>query len=449
MGLRALARIAFAAATLAATPAFAAPDAPAAAPPVAASSDTIRYQVRQGDNLFALARSYLRNIGDYRAIQKLNRVSSPYQLPVSQYLTVPKSLLRFTPIEAHVLAWRGDVRITRGGRTVATAVDAVVREGDMLQTGANAFVSLGLPDDSVIALPSQSQLRVARLRQYVLNAIVERQFDVLSGRARGVVEPLKKAQDDFRFVTPSAVSAVRGTELRVAYDPTSQRGATEVLEGHVSVEGAARAVMVDAGRGVVAGAGGPGEPVALLPAPTLIRPGIVQDADDLAFTVEPVTGAKSYHVQIARDAGFLDVVSEVDTGPLVVMPTVEEGGWFVRVSGVDDNGLEGIPRTYSFKRRRNVIETETSVKKTGRYEEYLFRWRSSGSGRLQYRFQLSREGQGEVPLIDEIGLTTRGLVVTDLPPGSYTWRVLTSQFVEGELNQKWSPPQTMTISADE
>ncbi|MET0365284.1 MAG: FecR domain-containing protein [Sphingobium sp.] len=436
MGLRALASILFAAAAIVATPVSAAPDA-------------LRYQVRQGDNLFALARSYLRNIRDYRAVQRLNRVTDPYRLPVRQYLTVPKALLRFAPIEAHVLAWRGDVRITRGGRTVPTAVDAVVREGDMFQTGANAFVSLGLPDDSVIALPSQTQLRVARLRHYALNDVVERQFDVLSGRARGVVEPLKKAQDDFRFVTPSAVSAVRGTELRVAYDPTSQRGATEVLEGHVSVESGARAVMVDAGRGVVAGAGGPGEPVALLPAPTLIRPGVVQDADDLAFTVEPVTGAKSYHVQIARDAGFLDVVSEVYTGPLVALPSVEEGGWFVRVSGVDDKWLEGFPRTYSFKRRRNVIETETSVRKTGRYEEYLFRWRASGSGRLQYRFQLSREGQEAVPLIDEIGMTERGLVVTDLPPGSYTWRVMTSQFVEGELNQKWSPPQTMTISPDE
>ncbi|MFT3965072.1 MAG: peptidoglycan-binding protein, partial [Sphingobium sp.] len=196
-------------------------------------------------------------------------------------------------------------------------------------------------------------------------------------------------------------------------------------------------------------AGGPGDPVALLPAPALARPGAVQDAEDLSFTVEPVTGARAYHIQIARDAGFLDVVSEVDTGPLVIMPPVEEGSWFVRVSGVDDSGLEGMPRTYSFKRRRNVVETEASRRKAGGREEYLFRWRASGAGRLQYRFQLAREGEEGAPLIDELGLTERGLVVTDLPPGSYSWRVLTSQFVDGEVNQKWSPAQTLTISADE
>ncbi|HEX7858278.1 MAG TPA: FecR domain-containing protein [Sphingobium sp.] len=418
-------------------------------PALAAPSDMVRYQVRQGDNLFALARAYFRNIDDYRIVQKLNRVANPYQLPVGQSLLIPRALLRYKPIEARVLAWRGDVRITHGGRPVTTAVDAVLREGDAIQTGANAFLSLGLPDDSVVALPSQSQLRVTRLRQYGMTNALERQFDIVSGRARAVVTPLKKPEDAFRFVTPSAVSAVRGTELRVAYDPAAKRGTTEVLEGHVAVDGSGRAVMVDAGRGVVAGAGGPGEPVALLSAPALVRPGMVQDADDLSFVVEPVAGAKDYHVQIAKDAGFLDVVSEAETGPLVIMPTVEEGGWFVRVSAMDANGLEGMPRTYSFKRRQNIVQTETSRRKTGRYEEFLFRWRASGSGRLQYRFQLSREGEEATPIIDELGLTGHGLVVTDLPPGSYTWRVMTIQFVDGELNQKWSPLEALTISPDE
>ncbi|MFT3968167.1 MAG: FecR domain-containing protein, partial [Sphingobium sp.] len=234
--------------------------AAAMAAPASAAPDMVRYRIREGDTLFALARAHFRAIGDYHAVQKLNRIADPYRLPVGQTLTVPKALLRYRPIEARVLAWRGDVRILRGGRPVAAAVDTAVREGDLLQTGANAFVSLGLPDDSVVALPSQSRLRVARLRRYALIDAVEREFDVLSGRARGVVEPLKKPVDDFRFVTPSAVSAVRGTELRVAYDPATGRAATEVLEGHVAVRGGARSVTVDAGRGVVAGAGGPGDP---------------------------------------------------------------------------------------------------------------------------------------------------------------------------------------------
>jgi hypothetical protein len=419
------------------------------APASAAPADLVRYEVRKGDNLFALARSYLRSLGDYRAVQTLNHIADPYQVPVGRTLLIPRSLLRFTPIEARVLAWRGDVRITHGGRTVATAVDAVVREGDAIETGANAFLSLGLPDDSVVALPSQSQLRIARLRQYVMMSAVEREFDILSGRARAVVTPLKKPEDQFRFVTPSAVSAVRGTELRVAYDPASKRAATEVLEGHVAVGGGGRDVMVDAGRGVVAGAGGPGEPVALLAAPKLIRPGVVQDADTLSFTVEPLAGAKAYHVQIAKDAGFIDTVSETESGPQVVMPGIEEGSWFVRVSAMDENGLEGVPRTYSFKRHPNVVQTETGRKKTGRYEEYLFRWRASGKGTLHYRFQLYREGQEAMPLVDELGLTARGLVVTDLPPGEYKWRVLTLQFIDGELNQKWTSPETLTISPNE
>lgn len=413
-----------------------------------AEPDTVRYQVRQGDNLFALARAYLRNIGDYRAVQRLNHVADPLAVPVGRSLTIPRALLRYKPIEAHVLAWRGDVRIVRGGQPAPLAIDAVVREGDAIETGANAFISLGLPDDSVVALPSQSQLRVARLRQYALAGAVERQFDVLAGRARAVVTPLKE-QDRFRVVTPSAVSAVRGTELRVAWDPKAERGATEVLEGHVAVDGSSRAVMVDAGRGVVAGRDGPGEPVALLSAPKLVRPGAVQDGDALSFTVDPLAGATRYHVQVARDAGFVDVVGEAEGGPLVSLPGVEEGGWFVRASAIDGNGLEGMVRTYSFKRRQNVVATETARRKSGRYQEYLFRWRASGTGTLQYRFQLYRGEAEGVPIIDEVGLTRRGLVVTDLPPGTYKWRVQTLQFVEGEVNQKWSPAEELTISPDE
>lgn len=422
--------------------------APVLAAP-AAQPDAVSYQVRKGDNLFSLARAYLRSAGDYRAVQRLNHVADPHSLPVGRTLIVPRALLRFKPIEARVLAWRGDVRIMRAGRPAQVAVDAVVQEGDAIETGANAFLSLGLPDDSIVALPSQSQLRVARMRRYAMGDAVERQFDVVAGRARAVVTPLRKADDQFRVVTPSAVSAVRGTELRVAYDPKAARGATEVLDGHVAVAGGARSVMVDAGRGVVAGADGPGEPVALLPAPTLQRPGKVQDGEGLSFVVEPVAGAQSYHVQIAKDAGFIDVVGETEAGPLVALPGVEEGSWFVRVSAIDANGLEGLVRTYSFKRHRNIVETETGKRKVGRYQEYLFRWRASGAGAMRYRFQLFRDGEAAIPLIDEPGLTKRSMVVTDLPPGGYSWRVQTLQFIDGGVNQKWSPAETLTISPDE
>lgn len=423
----------------------------AASPQAAANpkTDNVRYEVKAGDDLYGLARLYFRSITDYRTVQRLNRVADPHRIPVRRTLLIPKAVLRFKPLEARVIAFRGDVRIARGGVAQPGTVGAVVREGDAIQTGTNAFVSLGLPDDSVVSLPSRSEVRVARLRQWYLTNNIERLFELVTGRVRGLVEPLKKPGDDFRFATPSAVSAVRGTELRVVYDAATSRSATEVVKGHVGVSAGAEEAAVMAGSGVIADGKQLGQPIPLLAPPSLIRPGAVQDADALTFHVEPLAGAVRYRLQIAKDAGFVDVVSEVDAEAEAVLPSIEDGNWFVRVAGIDANGLEGMPRTYSFSRRRNVIATETGKRTVGKYSEFLFRWRSSGEGKLQYRFQLSRQGDKGPPLVDEVGLADSSFVITDLPPGTYEWRVMTLQFVEGEVNRKWSDMETLTISPSE
>ena len=54
-----------------------------------------------------------------------------------------------------------------------------------------------------------------------------------------------------------------------------------------------------------------------------------------------------------------------------------------------------------------------------------------------------------IPVIDEPGLVADRFAVTDLEPGTYYWRVMTVQNVDGIIHPKWSPMQQLTISADE
>ncbi len=413
-------------------------------------AEVVLYHMREGDSLYDLAERHFRRIEDYAVVQRLNRIRNPRRIAIGRTVRIPKHLLRHEPVAARIISFRGNVQLRRDGRLLAAAPGMAVREGDELATGANSFVSMGLPDRSAVALPSQSRVTVRRLRKISLTGAVERLFSVEQGRAKAIVSPLGEA-DEFRISTPISVSAVRGTEFRVRYDAAGKRAATETLSGEVTMSGAGETSRdLPAGFGAVAAGAELSAPVSLLPPPRLASPGEIQDDRELAFALEPLAGAEAYHVQVAQDAGFLDVVAEATSQATEVrLPPIEDGTWFVRVAAIDGQGLEGMYETYGFQRRLNDISGTVAESRAAGYRQYLFRWRVMGEGERQYRFQLSRQEDGTDPIVDEVGLTEQHFVVTDLPPGTYYWRVMALQFVGGEVHENWSPLERLTISADQ
>lgn len=411
---------------------------------------TVIYHMREGDSLYDLAQRHFRRIEDYVVVQRLNRIRNPRRIAIGRTVRIPKHLLRHEPVAARIISFRGNVQLRREGRLLAVSPGMAVREGDELATGANSFVSMGLPDRSAVALPSQSRVTVRRLRKMSLTGAVERLFSIEQGRAKAVVSPLGE-EDEFHISTPISVSAVRGTEFRVRYDAAAERAATETLSGEVTMSSAGETSRdLPAGFGAVAAGAELSAPVSLLPAPRLVSPGEIQNERELAFALEPLAGAEAYRVQIAQDAGFLDVVAEAMTQTTEVrLPPIEDGTWFVRVAAIDGRGLEGMYETYGFQRRLNDISGTVAESRAGGYRQYLFRWRVMGDGERQYRFQLSRQEDGGDPIMDEVGLTEQHLVVTDLPPGTYYWRVMALQFADGEVHENWSPTERLTISADQ
>lgn len=409
--------------------------------------EIVRYQMREGDTLYALAERHFRRIGDYAIVQRLNGIRNPRRIAIGRTLRIPKRLLSSEPVVARIISFRGNVQLLRDGRELAVSAGMAAREGDELATGANSFVSLGLPDRSAVALPSQSRVRIDRLRRLSLTGAVERLFSVEQGRVRAVVSPLDET-DEFHVTTPISVSAVRGTEFRVRYDARAARAITETLSGEVRMSTARETRRnLPAGFGAVASDAELSAPVSLLPAPSLVAPGKIQDDSGLVFELTPLAGARAYHVQIARDAGFLDTVSEATSQTTEVrLPPVGDGTWFVRVAAIDGRGLEGMYEIYGFQRRLNAISANVVVSRAGDYRQYLFLWKVMGKGERQYRFQLSRQEDGSDPIVDEIGLTEQRFAITDLPPGTYYWRVETLQFIDGEAYGRWSRTERLTIS---
>lgn len=399
----------------------------------------VLYRITQGDNLYTLAERYLAKPEDYRVVQRLNRVAYPRRVPVGLALRIPRRLLKQEPVRAVVQSYRGMVKI--GARPAS--VGMLVSEGDLIETGQKSFITLMLPDDTVVSLPSHSAIRVRRLRRTVLGHHLERLFAIEYGRANATVTPMTDPLSDFRFSTPAALTSVRGTKFRMSYDPAAARAAGEVLEGKVAFTAPlSDEQLLATGFGTTNGLAAP---VPLLAPPDLLDADRAQSDEDLHFVIKPAAGAVRYHVQIGRDAGFLEVLDEVTTAiPEARLASLPNGSYFVRLTAIDVNELEGQPATYAFERRLNRISTSLEQSRAGRYRQYLFRWRAPDALGARYRFQLWA-AEGEVPMVDEIGLTGMSFIVTDLPKGQYRWRVMTSESVGAKLFHKWTDYRELRV----
>jgi hypothetical protein len=419
---------------------------------------TVQYTTRAGDTLYDVADRYLQGPDDWTLVAQLNGVPAPKQLQPGTVLNLPAARLRKERLSARVVAAQGPVERAASGAVgfVPVAVDATLTEGDRLRTGANGFVTLELADGTHLSLPPDSQIDLSTLRRTVLTGTLERVIDLQRGSVDSDVTHLKKKDDRFQIRSPSVVAGVRGTRFRVNYD-TDGKAATrvEVLDGTVGVAPGAQpardAALVHANFGNVSAADGQvGAPIALLDAPRLVDPAKVQDEAQVGFTLEPLDGAQAYHVQIARDAGLLDLFREArSNAPRVSFDDVPDGTYFVRVSAVDANGLEGQPRTYAFERRQFGLATSAGPGAGG----YEFRWTTSGAagaagaaGATHFRFVLSASKDLGNPIVDQLEVGGGRIAVAKLPPGDYYWTVIAEQFSGGRFYEKASPVNAFTLA---
>ncbi|MDM7958080.1 FecR domain-containing protein [Blastomonas sp.] len=408
------------------------------------NAETIVYTVRKGDTLISLGRSWLIRESDWKQVQRLNRVANPHRLPVASRLTLPVRLLRFRPASATVAAFRGDARAAMANRTLeSVTMGQSLGEGARFVTGPASSLSLALSDGSVVTLPSNSALRITRLRKLLITDSIDYELALDSGGVRSRVSPLRNRDDRFRLRNPIAVSAVRGTDFRNHYDAALGQARAELIEGGLAVNASTGPgeTRLAAEFGAVIGKAGGISVEKLLPPPTLVTGGGKQRAPVLAFSVASIAEAQGYRLQIARDSGFVDVVDDLTSpAPDFTAAALPNGNYFARFTAIAASGLEGMPGTFTFKRR---LATATQGAAAGE-DGYVFRWVGSGEGERRYHFQL-RTQDSPIFVVDETGLTGSSVILGDLPPGRYMWRVGTTTFAADETDIDWSDYESFTI----
>lgn len=411
---------------------------------------TVPYVVQTGDTLFALGAQYLVRTADYRQVQRLNRVADPRRMPVGRTLNIPVRLLKSVPDAATVANFRGAATLIQDGRSTALSAGQTLPEGSIVATGANAFVRVALSDGSHVVIPSNSRVRLSRVRRILLNDAVDHEMTVQSGRAESRVTP-RRAPGGFVVRTPVSVSAVRGTDFRVSFDEAAGRSTTEVVEGGVRVrpEAAGGEVVIAEAEGAIATAS-EARRVALLAAPRLTDPDRVQMDAGTTFDIVGLDGADRYHGRLATDAGMVDTFSETFSAPgeaRLTFSGISDGLYFLQLSALSPEGVEGLPMIYSFVQARNGLSgLAASAVGTALDRRYLFRWEATGEGEAVFRFQLWNEGgEPETPLIDEADLTDAEIALTGLPAGAYQWRVQGVRQRFGRTLEVWSEPRPLHI----
>lgn len=411
----------------------------------ASADDSIAYTVRRGDTLISLARAYFIRERDWQQVQRLNRIADPRRLSVKRPLILPIAILKYRPATATVAAFRGEAS---GGAAQGAlrplSLGQTLGEGASLATGPASSLSLSLTDGSVITLPSNSRLRITRLRKLLITDSIDYDLMLENGSVRSRVTPFRNRDDRFRLRNPIAVSAVRGTDFRTRFDAREGLAFAELIEGGLAVsqpEERQEATLAPE-YGAIIGKPGGIATQALLRAPVLASGGGVQRDTTLAFAIEPVPGARGYRLQVARDSAFIDVVDDVfsaDTG--FTLPALANGRYFARFTAFAASGLEGMPGTFAFRRRLNTTGLSAAAGEDG----YAFRWIGTGDGVRRYRFQL-RSADSPVFIVDEANLTTSSLILGDLAPGTYAWRVGTTLFADGEADTAWTEFESFTVS---
>ncbi len=417
---------------------------PLASPAAANSSDTILYRVKRGDTLIQLSNQYLIRNSDYRLVQKANRVANPNLLPVGMVLRIDRNLLKYQPAQARIVSVRGNVTVAQNARSSAASTGQSYGEGAIIRTSGASFVTLQLDDGSRVSLPSNSDLRIVRLRKYLLGSSIDYDFDVGRGGVRSKVSPMKSADDRYQVRTPKAVSAVRGTDFQSRIDEATGLDFAEVVEGGLAVGASGNGPQaIAAGSGLAVNATGDVTVETLLPAPEIEGAGKMQMKPKVRFDFG--TGnAGAMRISLAHDAGFLDTFADSSSvSGSAEFDGVEDGNYFVRFKPVSANGFEGFPKTYAFKRRLNSASASAAKSDAG----YAFKWNGDGRGTLRYHFQLHRTDTASTPLVDEAGLTSKQITLSDLLPGEYFWRVASIQYLDGEVTENWTDFEKLTVSA--
>ncbi|MCW8905641.1 MAG: FecR domain-containing protein [Sedimenticola sp.] len=387
------------------------------------------YTVVPGDNLWNFCEKYLYKVGYWKQLQQINGIKNPRRMQPGTRVRVPMAWIRVNAAQAELAAIQGEVWLMRadGTRRVVVAGERIGL-GDSIETGTDSSAAIRFADRSLMTLHANSLIRFDHLSAYGETGMVDSRLRLQRGRSDNRVTPASGPGSRFEIHTPSAISAVRGTEYRLSSNPAEQASTFEVLEGRVKVSGEQRSELLPAHFGTRVEAGEPPlPPRELLPAPRIEA--LPQEIEQLNWPItwQAAEGAVAYRAEIARDASFITLLWEQRvTAPRVPLPDLPDGEYHFRVRGIDDIGLEGLNRAERFildARPQPPVPLSPANRALFRGKQPTLQW-SDSEDAANYRLQIARDPAFKRLLTDQEGVEgTRFDAGAFGETGDYYWRL--------------------------
>lgn len=407
---------------LALTWAVALPAAESAATP----TDVIDYVVQPGDTVSLLSERHLGGRARWGAIEKLNPGIDIHKLKPGQTLHLPENRIRSVSKSAKVLKINGQAQ----GNGVALQEGQQLVTGAVIEVAAGSFVTLQMDDGSILVVEPNTRARLDELRQLSTGS-QRSSVHVDRGRVNVKAAPQTKPGARFEVTTPSATTAVRGTQFRVG-EGQDKTTVVEVSGGRVHVAASKTdkrkkdaGVVVPAGEGsIVAPGAAASAPIPLLPAPDLSGLPEQYTQTVLEITFPPVADAAAYRVTIARDAGFDDVVAtDENAQPQLKIAGLPDGQYYLHARAVSASGLHGVEAGNAFvlhARPEPPFASAPVADKRVAAGTVKLTW-AAPEDAVAYDLLITRDGQ-PLPRIENYQGTSYTLETT---PGQYLWQLAT------------------------
>jgi hypothetical protein len=422
-----------------------------ALPVSAAQPSEWTYEIRPGDSLWRIAERHLDRPTRAFALARHNRLADADRLQPGRTLLIPLEWMAARDVTAVVTAAGGQLEaMTRtGGVTAPPTVGERIGPGQEIATGATGSVTLELPDASRIRLNASSRVRIETLRTFGDTGITDTRITVRRGSTEGVVTPSRPPASRFEINTPAAVTAVRGTSLRVGTGEGEATAPTrvEVITGQVVSGNARGTTEVGARFGLRIEADRmPGAPLPLLPPPAIDNTPALVDRIPVEFDFPPSPGASGWRVQVVSAAG-LPVkpdavegsvrVDRIEKAPRVRAGDLADGDYRLAIRAIDGNGIEGLDAVRPFTVRARpeppvLVDPPSGAALTA--ERPAFRWAVDPAA-TEYRLQVSARSDFGFPVVDTVVSTGAFTPSQPLPPGQYHWRVATRGAVGGTTRE--------------
>lgn len=428
----------------------------------APNSGEWRYTVAAGENLWTIAQTHLLGVRYVEPLRQMNNVVDPHRIPPGAEIRIPIAWTRWEPLPIRIEAARGSVVLVRTGVEAPVQPGALMADGDLLRTGADASALLAVEGRGQLLVSPGSELRVDHARVYGRSAVADVKLRLNSGNAEPQVRRLARGSR-FEIVTPAAITAVRGTDFRVGTLDDGRRMRVELTQGRLAVAAAStdrvdrgRGIELAPGQGAVASAEGSLMASPLLPALDLSATPTLIDRLPTELPLPRAPGVVAWRAQVLGGGRTMPAFDGVVTQPRVRFPDLPDGRYTLRARGIHGSGLEGVDALHEFEidaRPEPPFLSEPPIDAQSPASLPTFRWAQSTIAGTRYRLQLAAVpaaagDAGDVfaaPRADVELAAAEWVPESALGPGRYRWRVRAIDPSEGP--GPFSDPQSLRVLA--